>query len=464
MATLLSIDEVVYECSCGEWCSLNRLFFCRHCSGLRCTYCVSVEMDSMYCPMCLDSVSTGEARMKKNRCLNCFHCPICGKLLLISLYHKFLIFMCLLSQQSLISWVYTYCKVIYKTIVCVYLGVGVSVKFSNDVYTFVCATCRWSTTLTALPGDSWPESCKEDEKKLETFLENMQNIATAEKIDRERYRYTKRRSNLGGVFSDRFGLQLIYNRRKAALMGLANENKVESLETTDDVPQLNPEIFSNTVIDISSVPKLEQQIKQPLLLLNSLNPIKTSLLGRKGIRCKQCDHSLCKSEYNPSSVKFKIQVLATQYVPDVRISRPPKVTIGQWSNIYLTVLNFSASTMQLTLTPENCTDGNFVKVIAIFYNLKFFCEEFSIDLPVPNRDETVEMDEAIQTISDLKHDAVFRRRHQVDFAVKVLAETKKQRTLGLIISYTSLSSIPEPKSENVALKHRIHINLGIPIE
>lgn len=60
--------------------------------------------------------------------------------------------------------------------------------------------------------------------------------------------------------------------------------------------------------DISLVPTLEQQIRQPLLIYNNLLPIKTSLLGRKGVRCRQCEHSLCKNEYNPSSVKFKIQV------------------------------------------------------------------------------------------------------------------------------------------------------------
>ena len=53
-----------------------------------------------------------------------------------------------------------------------------------------------------------------------------------------------RRSNLGTVFSDRFGLQSIYNRRKAALFGQANEAKIEVLEPTDQVPSLDPKIFT----------------------------------------------------------------------------------------------------------------------------------------------------------------------------------------------------------------------------
>ncbi|VDD95879.1 unnamed protein product [Enterobius vermicularis] len=347
MASLLSIDKVVYECSCGEWSSLNRLYFCRHCSRLRCIYCVSVEMDSMYCPTCLDSVSTGEARLKRNRCPNCFQCPLCG--------------------------------------------VGLSMKASKNIFNFFCTTCRWSASLPSLPDGGWPEACKEDEKKLGSFLENMQNLATAEKTDRERHKYTKRRSNLGGVFSDRFGLQSIYNRRKAALFGLVNENKVESLQPTDDVPALDlAEILADSG-DISLVPTLEQQIRQPLLIYNNLLPIKTSLLGRKGVRCRQCEHSLCKNEYNPSSVKFKIQVLASHYVPEVRISSVPKMQYGEWSPIYLSVLNFSASTLHLTLSPDETSDEHFVK-----------CENFSIDLSVPNRDETAEMDEPVQAAVDLR--------------------------------------------------------------
>ncbi|VDK22702.1 unnamed protein product [Anisakis simplex] len=78
MASLLSIDEVQYECSCGEWSSLNRLYFCRHCSQLKCYFCVSQELDTTFCPYCLDNFSTGEARQKKNRCSNCYRCPVCG--------------------------------------------------------------------------------------------------------------------------------------------------------------------------------------------------------------------------------------------------------------------------------------------------------------------------------------------------------------------------------------------------
>ena len=69
---------VRYLCSCGHLQPLCRLYFCRYCSDLRCGCCVSHEVDSHYCPNCLENMPSAEARLKKNRCANCFDCPSCG--------------------------------------------------------------------------------------------------------------------------------------------------------------------------------------------------------------------------------------------------------------------------------------------------------------------------------------------------------------------------------------------------
>lgn len=58
-----------------------------------------------------------------------------------------------------------------------------------------------------------------------------------------------RRSNLGAVLSDRFGLQTMYNRRKAALVE-RTEKKFPSLESTHDVPLLDDSIFDEHEIGI----------------------------------------------------------------------------------------------------------------------------------------------------------------------------------------------------------------------
>ena len=61
-------DRVRYGCSCGCARPVSRLYFCRHCLEPRCPHCVSHEVDSHYCPNCLENMPSAEARLKRNRC------------------------------------------------------------------------------------------------------------------------------------------------------------------------------------------------------------------------------------------------------------------------------------------------------------------------------------------------------------------------------------------------------------
>ncbi|KAJ7643894.1 dynactin p62 family-domain-containing protein, partial [Roridomyces roridus] len=58
--------------------ALNELFFCEECDAVRCNRCVSVEVSGYYCPNCLFEVPSASVRAEKNRCArNCFMCPDC---------------------------------------------------------------------------------------------------------------------------------------------------------------------------------------------------------------------------------------------------------------------------------------------------------------------------------------------------------------------------------------------------
>uniref|UniRef100_A0A4W5PL00 Dynactin subunit 4 n=1 Tax=Hucho hucho TaxID=62062 RepID=A0A4W5PL00_9TELE len=69
MASLLQPDRVLYLVH-GEKkirSPLSTLYFCRYCSELRSLECVSHEVDSHYCPSCLENMPSAEAKLKKNR-------------------------------------------------------------------------------------------------------------------------------------------------------------------------------------------------------------------------------------------------------------------------------------------------------------------------------------------------------------------------------------------------------------
>lgn len=52
-----------------------------------------------------------------------------------------------------------------------------------------------------------------------------------------------------------------------------------------------------------------QPESQPLTV-DKLFPIHKQLTIKRSLRCRTCEHNVSKPEYNPTSVKFKIQLFA----------------------------------------------------------------------------------------------------------------------------------------------------------
>ena len=47
------------------------------------------------------------------------------------------------------------------------------------------------------------------------------------------------------------------------------------------------------------------------------------LMIKRSQRCRRCEHNLSKPEYNPTSIKFKIQLAAYYHVPEIVIYKVP---------------------------------------------------------------------------------------------------------------------------------------------
>ncbi len=125
--------RVTYGCTCGCAQPLSRLYFCRHCLDARCPFCVSHEVDSHYCPNCLENMPSAEARLKRNRCANCFDCPVCGHTL---------------STRA--------------TSVQAPSAEDSSKTVPKKVYYLACAFCRWTSRDIGLPDQNvasggWPD-------------------------------------------------------------------------------------------------------------------------------------------------------------------------------------------------------------------------------------------------------------------------------------------------------------------
>lgn len=68
--------------------------------------------------------------------------------------------------------------------------------------------------------------------------------------------------------------------------------------------------FSSFVVAVTTV---EQRLLQPdaqPATVDKLFPIHKQLSVKQSLRCRKCEHNVSKPEYNPNSVKFKIQLFA----------------------------------------------------------------------------------------------------------------------------------------------------------
>eukprot|EP00916_Digyalum_oweni_P020564 GHVL01034276.1.p1 GENE.GHVL01034276.1~~GHVL01034276.1.p1 ORF type:complete len:317 (+),score=38.03 GHVL01034276.1:38-988(+) len=69
--------RVEYKDQGGRLFSLEEMYFCDGCSMLYSRFDLTEEIESFYCPHCLDNLPSSEAMLYLARCSKCFECPIC---------------------------------------------------------------------------------------------------------------------------------------------------------------------------------------------------------------------------------------------------------------------------------------------------------------------------------------------------------------------------------------------------
>lgn len=137
--------------------------------------------------------------------------------------------------------------------------------------------------------------------------------------------------------SDKYGLA----RKRAGLPPLGGGRNNTNSEND---PSKLVEISGAEAVDIDEIEKSEDVLarmrKAPVELcsltrldarmaqvdtqpetVDGLFPIHKHLMIKRSQRCRKCEHNLSKPEYNPTSIKFKIQLAAFYHVPEVTIFR-----------------------------------------------------------------------------------------------------------------------------------------------
>ncbi|XP_071808815.1 dynactin subunit 4-like [Asterias amurensis] len=453
MATLLQSNRLQIVCSCGLSSPIIKLYFCKHCLKLRCGRCVSHEVDSHYCPNCSENMPSAEARIKRNRCPNCLDCPSCK--------HS-------LSTRA----------------------TSIAAQDPNDsakittkkVYYLACWFCRWTSRDAGISdkevaSGAWNEPENENTKRIGELLEFYRQIGGREKIEREKKKYTRRRTYFhiqeklstprGSASRRSSGLLTALSSFTLLKEGEQAEVTIKVIEPQEEVDPLPEDIFTKPVI-LEKVPSIRQRFLQPEMsssTVDDLNPRHKHLLIKRSQRCRDCEHNLSKPEFNPSSIKFKIQLIALHHIPDVRIFLVPKLNLQRESVVTLMITNPVQNATRIKMeAPEKTDEANDITTAKVVVPDE--------ELILAAKDDTTEFDDSSsdnKDYNDKPEFVQFRQAHKLGVLVRI---TPLKAVGDVIVSFNlkydyknatpSLRSTTESQGDNdmVWLEHQVTINLG----
>ncbi|XP_021365324.1 dynactin subunit 4-like [Mizuhopecten yessoensis] len=449
MATFqaLNVNLVKYVCSCGKNHPVCRLYLCRHCLKLRCGDCVLHEVDTPYCPNCLEHMPSTEAKLKKNRCSNCFDCPSCGHTM----------------TTRATSQVVTNPDDPSKTT-------------SKKVYYLACGFCRWTTRDVSITDKPQASGCWEalenpDSKRIFSLLETYQQLAQREKTEKERKKYVRRRSYLNYAASmDKYGLTSVAAKKKASVgssMSTLKENEEAVIKTFSpseavvDFDPLTDDFFTKPVL-LDKIASIGQRLASPEFQpeeAESLHPRHKHLLIRRSLRCKECEHNLSKPEFNPVSIKFKIQLIALLHVPEIRMFSPTELKHKKECKIVLSVCNPAGYNTTVSLLPVKEQDD--------YSNSKV--ELPKQEVTISSRDDAAIYDDGSQGQEVFKDDpsiVKFRRDNKIGLIIKVtpgILEGDIKVSFWLKHDYRNTAiALPSEGQDpqTLWLQHRVLLNIG----
>ncbi|KZC03974.1 PREDICTED: dynactin subunit 4 [Dufourea novaeangliae] len=333
MSYLNQPDYVRYVCNCGSLKPISKTYFCRHCSKIRCGYCVCQEIDTHYCPNCMENFPQTEARLKKNKCSNCFKCPCC--------FHT-------LSTRA--------GHVPFRT-------APQEGEDSKDVkttpkkfYYLFCSLCRWTSRDAGIPDQSvatggWPEQENPHISRISALIDYHRILASIEKQQCEK-KFRAKRPYMHAMFTITSAMvrKRIGHPSETPAKNQSSDQPPPSV-ASEDVDELPAEIFTDPV-DITKITTLEQRLQHldvQAEKVNELRPQHREYLVRRSQRCRVCEHSVSKPDLCPQSIKFKIQLAAFYHVPEVRIVTCEPLRPGKASELLLKFCNPTRHQTQVTL-------------------------------------------------------------------------------------------------------------------
>ncbi|KAJ3747513.1 dynactin p62 family-domain-containing protein [Lentinula detonsa] len=315
---------------------LHTLFFCEECDAVRCNRCVSVEVSGYYCPNCLFEVPSASVRAEKNRCArNCFMCPNCRNTLSVVPSDP------PDADDGRLS-------------------APISTVGEPPFFLY-CNHCRWDSSEVGITFEK-PTGLASQLQKLED------SAPDSLEFDRlkEHFEPIIRASSLSSSSSAAPSTSHSHHHSNpitaAASAALARDipgvakytpharsgrpsgkdrsaNKDEMLEYKSRLTISHASAygsgggevdvdFMRRLEDVSEVASLEQRWNyswSTSLETRDLKPLRIPLHSKRSKRCPACTHILIKPEQKAQSVRYKIKLVAANYLPAITVALPHQV-------------------------------------------------------------------------------------------------------------------------------------------
>ncbi|ETN46526.1 uncharacterized protein HMPREF1541_00711 [Cyphellophora europaea CBS 101466] len=329
----------------------EHLLYCEECHDIKCPRCVTEEIICYYCPSCLFETPSSMVKSEGNRCArNCFNCPICTSQLITASLGD--------SKEGPFILNCNYCM--WTT-----LDVGITFdkptnlrqqldKIANGGKPKQPSKAQDSSESTRKSSlahepfspseatDTGPGEQKEQPaqdldatarfKALRSFYKDQLTAISssdsglpASAMDLA-YSSPSSLARIMNLYSNLGNSSLKKSRPKPTVMREAL-TKLEGLQVSESAV-LPRQDYSNTSSQIQRTFQNPSYLGNPeAVSLSALRPMPTLLRTKRSKRCAACKHILVKPEFKPTSTRFRIKLIALNYIP-FAILKPLPVSGG----------------------------------------------------------------------------------------------------------------------------------------
>ncbi|KAH8815887.1 dynactin Arp1 p62 subunit RO2 [Xylogone sp. PMI_703] len=395
---------------------LEHLLYCEDCHQIRCPRCYLEEILTWYCPNCLFEVPSSTVKSEGNRCTrNCFNCPICTSPLAVTNLELPPTGLGAEFATPIGSYVLScgHCTWSSKEI-------GVQFEKSNGIYSQLSkikngggsrltakerrrdnrdehrGSFTSSSPLIEEPFE--PHSLELDEiLDTESHFSNLLSFYKSQAAD------TAPSGSLGFAGDYGFGSPGALSRIMGLYAGGADKKiktkpkpMREAVDVSEGLQILRSEDENVNRLRrggwnyTTSLTQRREQLHNPQFV-DDLRPIATLLRTKRSKRCKQCRHILSKPESKVQTTRFRIRLVAQNYVPSISIKPIQSIPPGQSSllaplrptQFVLTFRNPLFDAVKVSIATPAETSGRFKSKVTIL------CPQFEVGANTDMWDEAL---------------------------------------------------------------------------